>query len=113
MNAEEQKRYTELKDNEDGVYMDTLEPKDQEIIKKHDAETYLPKINKMRADGKSDLRIAYYIYDLYQNCEIDDDAGLADAAGISDETWEAMLEDRDYDDVPDNWDEDLMRNSMR
>ena len=33
MNAEEQKRYTELKDNEDGVYMDTLEPKDQEIIK--------------------------------------------------------------------------------
>lgn len=53
---------------------------------------YLPKIEKLRADGASELVIAGYIHDLYENGEIDDDAALADTAGISDDVWEDMLE---------------------
>lgn len=51
-------------------------------------------IEKLRQKGRKDLYIAACIEDIYQICLICDDAAIADAAGISDEVWEKMLNDQ-------------------
>lgn len=48
---------------------------------------YKPKIEKLKKENIPDYKIAAYIYDLWQDYLIADDALIGDACGISDDDW--------------------------
>ena len=54
---------------------------------------YKDKVNKLRRENVPDYKIAAYIYDLWQDYLIADDAKLANAYNISDDDWEKGLYD--------------------
>lgn len=54
---------------------------------------YRPKIEKLKKENVPNYKIAAYIYDLWQDYLIADDAKLANAYNISDDDWEKGLYD--------------------
>lgn len=80
--------YKELVNNK--IYDDmTLE--EFEFCVVIETDYYRDKVNKLRKENIPDYKIAAYIYDLWQDSLIADDAKLANAYNISDDDWEKGL----------------------
>lgn len=67
---------------------DDMTDEEFDFCVKVETEYYRDKVNNLREENVPDYKIAAYIYDLWQDSLIADDAKLADAYNISDEDWE-------------------------
>ena len=56
-----------------------------------ETEYYRDKVNKLRENNIPDYKIVAFLYDLWQDNLIADDAELTEAYSISDEDWEKGL----------------------
>lgn len=61
-----------------------------------ETDYYRDKVNELRKNNIPDYKISAYLYDLWQDYLIADDAKLANAYNISDDDWEKGLYDYWY-----------------
>lgn len=76
--------YKELVNNK--IYDDMTE-KELAFCIATEIRYYRNKVNKLREEGIPDYKIVAFLYDLWQDNLIADDALIGDACGISDDDW--------------------------
>lgn len=66
---------------------DEMTETELEYVNEMELQYFKPVIEKLRAEGTSDIKISGYLIDLFHEYRINDDVYIGEGVGISDDDW--------------------------